>query len=373
MNSDFDIKLVLGNDFDLFCELKTKYIDFFENEKEKYDEIKNWRCSFIKKEDILYHYVGGKVYNWKDLWLPLSNEFNIWDLFFALGIGEEDYKWCDIETSMLNTFINKDLNLSWDNVYLIFMSRNPDYKRSNLELLMVAYIINKNINILSENDFYSFLLCELNKFEKNFGLYVKNEYEKNYNDKVLINVSKFLDCISDEVYNKIRSVETFNYTDNSNKKAYVWKNINNINGDYNNPIFGIDSNEVDVKSPKFLFTKVARRMLNLMEKKGNMFKTFERDFDTLIIFGHSLNEHDYNYFFPIFDYLDITNITKTTTLIFYYYIYDEEKRNLILQDQISKITQIIDAYEGYAGVKKTHRLIDSLTAQGRIILKEITK
>lgn len=134
MNSDFDIKLVLGNGFDLFCELKTKYIDFFENEKEKYDEIKNWGCSFIKKEDILYHYVGGKVYNWKDLWLPLSNEFNIWDLFFALGIGEEDYKWCDIETSMLNTFINKDLNLSWDNVYLIFMSRNPDYKRSNLEL-----------------------------------------------------------------------------------------------------------------------------------------------------------------------------------------------------------------------------------------------
>ena len=71
---------------------------------------------------------------------------------------------------MLNTFINKDLNLSWDNVYLIFMSRNPDYKRSNLELLMVAYIINKNINILSENDFYSFLLCELNKFEKKFWL-----------------------------------------------------------------------------------------------------------------------------------------------------------------------------------------------------------
>lgn len=33
MNSDFDIKLVLGNGFDLFCELKTKYIDFFENEK----------------------------------------------------------------------------------------------------------------------------------------------------------------------------------------------------------------------------------------------------------------------------------------------------------------------------------------------------
>ena len=52
MNSDFDIKLVLGNGFDLFCELKTKYIDFFENEKEKYDEIKNWGCSFIKKEDI---------------------------------------------------------------------------------------------------------------------------------------------------------------------------------------------------------------------------------------------------------------------------------------------------------------------------------
>lgn len=60
-------------------------------------------------------------------------------------------------------------------------------------------------------------------------------------------------------------------------------------------------------------------------------------------------------------------------LIFYYYIYDKEKRNLILLDQISKVTQIIDDYECYAGVKKTHRLIDSSTVRGWIMLKEITK
>ncbi|UKI50874.1 MAG: hypothetical protein L6U99_05945 [Clostridium sp.] len=36
-------------------------------------------------------------------------------------------------------------------------------------------------------------------------------------------------------------------------------------------------------------------------------------------------------------------------------------------DQTSRVIRIIDAYEIYAGVKKTHRLIDTLTAQGRII------
>ena len=112
-------------------------------------------------------------------------------------------------------------------------------------------------------------------------------------------------------------------------------------------------------------------MQGLTQINNDSFSTFDSDFDTLVIFGHSLNEHDYSYFFPIFDYLDMTNITKNTALVFAYYIYDEEKRNAILLDLTSRIIRIIDEYEAYAGVKKAHRLIDSLTAQGRIILKEI--
>lgn len=376
MKNNSSIKLVLGNGFDLFCGLKTKYIDFFDNRKKKYKEIEKWECSFIHRDEILYHYVKGDVDNWSDLWEPLSTEFNIWDIYFVLEVGEKDYKWCDIETEMLKTFINDEKKFNWNLVFNMVCNREPNYIYSTEhEKLMAAYIIHKAPNILTCVDFYAFLLQELNKFEKNFGVYVRNEYVINYEDKVLPNAKKIIDFFKNEGLGKIISTETFNYTDNNIKsrsnKISIFEKIHHINGDYSNPIFGIDSSKINVESPIVFFTKVARRMQGLTQINNDSFSTFGSNFDTLVIFGHSLNEHDYSYFFPIFDYLDMTNITKNTVLVFAYYIYDEEKRNSILLDVTSRIIRIIDAYEAYAGVKKTHRLIDSLTAQGRIILKEI--
>ena len=57
MRNNSRVKLVLGNGFDLFCGLKTKYIDFFKSEKRKYDEIKKWRNFFIGKEGNLDVYI----------------------------------------------------------------------------------------------------------------------------------------------------------------------------------------------------------------------------------------------------------------------------------------------------------------------------
>lgn len=275
---------------------------------------------------------------------------------------------------MLKTFINEKKKFNWDKVFSIVCKRNYDAELDH-EILMAAYIVHKDPIILTRDDFYVFLLQELNKFEKNFGAYVRNEYVTNYKDKVLPNAKKIIDFFENEGLGKIVSTETFNYTDNNIKSVSngisIFDTIHHINGNYNNPIFGIDSSKIKVESPIVFFTKVARRMQGLTKINNDSFSTFDSDFDTLVIFGHSLNEHDYSYFFPIFDYLDMTNITKNTALVFAYYIYDEEKRNAILLDLTSRIIRIIDEYEAYAGVKKAHRLIDSLTAQGRIILKEI--
>ncbi|UKI50873.1 MAG: hypothetical protein L6U99_05940 [Clostridium sp.] len=57
------------------------------------------------------------------------------------------------------------------------------------------------------------------------------------------------------------------------KKGYQFlEKINHINGDYNNPIFGIDSSKIDVASPTVFFTKVARGMYNLTQKKNDFFQ-----------------------------------------------------------------------------------------------------
>ena len=96
------IKVILGNGFDLFCGLETKYIHFFKSEKNKYEEISKWSQSFKN----LSTYIEGKSVNWKDFGpqYSVNIDFNLWDIYFALAIGEKDYNWCDIETEMLKTF-----------------------------------------------------------------------------------------------------------------------------------------------------------------------------------------------------------------------------------------------------------------------------
>ena len=367
------IKLVLGNGFDLFCGLDTKYIHFFRSEKYKYEEINKWSKSF---KDIST-YIGGKSINWKDFgpMYSINLDFNVWDIYFALAIGEKDYNWCDIENEMLKTFIN-DGEIKWSRVYAIYKNRYIHLVDANsLEYILAGYIIDKNLDISTNEKFYIFLLEELKKFEKNFGKYVSEEYNKKY-DEYLKNANIFFNGLRsfDE---EIKTIETFNYTNNSVMRTYkqsdFLNNIKHINGDFNNPIFGVDSSRIQVDKPEVIFTKVSRRLINSTLNGSLIGTTFDESFNNLVIFGHSLCEHDYSYFFPIFDYLEIANIMKTSEIIFAYNIYDDSKKEDIILDNIRKVTKLINQYENYMGKNKENRLMDSLTAQGRVKFIEIFK
>ena len=367
------IKVVLGNGFDLFCGLETRYIHFFQSEKQKYEEIIKWSNSFVN----LGGYISGKSSNWKDLGPKclINIDFNVWDIYFALAIGENDYNWCDIETEMLETFTN-DKKFNWSSIYLITKKRlNNLMNASDLEYKIAGYIITVDPDISTKEKFYMFLLEELKKFEKNFGKYVSGEYNKKY-EEYLKNASLFFNNLN-SFNEEVKSIETFNYTNNSIMRTYkssdFLNDIKHINGDFNNPIFGIDSTRIHIDKPEIIFTKVSRRLIN-STLDGYLFgTTFDEPFNNLFIFGHSLCEHDYSYFFPIFDYLEISNIMKTSTIIFAYYIYDEFKKEDIVLDNIRRVTKLINQYENYMGKNKENRLMDSLTVQGRIKLIEIFK
>lgn len=367
------IKVVLGNGFDLFCGLDTKYIHFFKSEKDKYEEISKWSKSF---KDINV-YISGQSANWKDFGpqYSVNIDFNLWDIYFTLAIGEKDYNWCDIETEMIKTFTD-DGKINWSRVYNISRNRynnllNADY----LEYILAGYIINKNPDISTTEKFYMFLLEELKKFEKNFGKYVSKEYNKNY-DEYLKCASIFFSNL-ESLDEDVKSIETFNYTNNSAMRTYKPSNflddIKHINGDFNNPIFGVDSSRIHVDKPEVIFTKVSRRLINSTFHDCLIGSTFDEPFNNLVIFGHSLCEHDYSYFFPIFDYLEISNIMKTSMIIFAYNIYDDSKKEDIILDNIRKVTKLINQYENYMGKNKENRLMDSLTVQGRIKFFEIVK
>ena len=367
-------KLVLGNGFDLFCGLKTKYIDYFNSQKKEYDEIIKWNKSITD----FRIYLKRSVQYWDTFGPHYQCEIdNIWDIYFALEIGERDCDWWDIEKEILDTLKINDSNCNyWDEIFKSISKKMAIYVESKSQKAIAAYFITKNVDVSNTQKFYYFVLSELNKFEEKFGKYVNKEYVDNYFQKVEPSISLFENWVTREISKNIISVDTFNYTNNKSVKKQalnLFNNIHHINGDYNKPIFGVDSTELNVNLPHFLFTKVARRMINITKTTGVMNSSFDNNFDILIVFGHSLNQQDYNYFFPIFDYLELTNITKSTSLVFLYYVYDEQKRESIILEQISRVTCLIDAYEGYAGEKKTHRLIDSLTMQGRISIREIYK
>ena len=75
------------------------------------------------------------------------------------------------------------------------------------------------------------------------------------------------------------------------------KILHNINGNIRNPIFGIDSTLCDVDNPKFIFTKTNRRLeLDMIEDRHFV----DAKFEEIVVFGHSLNKSDYNYFFSSF-------------------------------------------------------------------------
>lgn len=171
----------------------------------------------------------------------------------------------------------------------------------------------------------------------------------------------------------IKSIETFNYTNNgvmrTTKSIDYLNDIQHINGVYKNPIFGVDSSRIHIDKPEVVFTKVSSRLIYSTFIDGMLGTTF----NNLVIFGHSLSEHNYSYFFPIFDYFEMSNIMKSSSIIFAYNFYNESEKEDIILAKIRKVTKLIYQYENYLGKNKENRLIDSLTAQGRIKIIEIPK
>ena len=215
------------------------------------------------------------------------------------------------------------------------------------------------------------LLSELNKTEKDFGKYLEKQQKKGI-DKIIGNLNYYIstkyhnDKIApplkipkikidendfkkakenfEEEYQKIfklfndkntYTVLNFNYTDylsnKTIKKSLNIKNVLNIHGNFQEPIFGIDNKSFDIipifsdteyiyedeiKNKEHIknFVKAARVLHHGILKK---FKLPAIDkLKSIYFFGHSLSEADYSYFQAIFDLYNI--YSSEINLIFLY-------------------------------------------------------
>lgn len=375
------VKLVIGNGFDLRCGLYTTYSDYLLENKNVYKHIMRWY-------DI---YKRTNVFTANDFSKSI-NDINLWDVFFALNIihdaNNSNFDWFDIERLILSSLITVDdihnnlelasiemaFSIHWQKIKELVLSNSGSmYMYENF----LRSFIRMKANTYDESfDFYSYLLDELKAFERKFGNFVNDQThnkdkEIELNDGAVVYNKKYLEHFNDTVnglcfIKELVSIDSFNYTDPSPNE--IGKSIHHINGSYEQPIFGIDSICFKPNDKRFIFTKTCRRIdADFIETSKDKSPAFRN----VIVYGHSLNEADYNYFFPIFDKLNLLEPNEDKTLVFAYSNYEGGDKESIKRNMINNISKIMYKYVESKGLKNAERFLDSLTTQGKVIIYEI--
>ncbi len=369
------VKVVLGNGFDLFCGIKSSYKDFFESQKESFAFYIE---DYSKKANTVDDYYSFLDDNDNYASFSDKHNLNVWMAFFALASEKDkEYLWCDIETMMSRSFHESVKGILWERV-LKFL--NDDFEEiydidfQNVYLASLFKYIYTIQDGIDEDSFYDNLLEQLNIFEKLFIAYIKrchtnliySQYGVVTKNVIFTKNSKYVLgflCNLDDVV----SIDTFNF-DETDDEIIDYK-IRHINGDLDYPIFGVDSNTIQADSPQFIFTKLSRRM-NYEMNNQNGFS--DEEFENVVIFGHSLSEHDYSYFFPLLDRMNILQFECRNQIVFAYAVYDIDKKPQIIKSYRKAIFDLFTNYAKYKSIKITpERLLDSLTTQNRIIMYQI--
>lgn len=375
-----NVKVVLGNGFDLCCGLHTKYSDYYCRRWKDYVFLRKLYKSFINSDLII------------DTKSERLKNINVWDVFFVVNSSdnpkENAENWCDIEelikdslydsesekdtADFFRTMLNNTSLINWHMVRKMY-GLSGECERSAQGF--VAFFVKYKMDQLkwTRGSFFEFLLMQLKDFEKGFGKFIYQQIHLERVEQIRFGIEILNGSYVDKaryVLNQLcnlgtASIDTFNYS--FIEDDLILPKLNHINGSWEEPIFGIDT-FLGPDKAEYIFTKTNRRMESDIKDIDYHEKA---DFKHLVIFGHSLNEADYSYFFPIFDKLKVLESNAQGLLIFAYYVWDKNKEEEIASDLRNKISKMIYKYADESGVKNPKRFLDTLSIQGRIVIYEI--
>lgn len=388
--------LVIGNGFDLKCDLKSKFEDYYNNKDDMVKTLEKMNADFnnqntdtkILQDDVLY-IAGFSRYaaNLNDNININFNDNNIsfWNFYFYFH-KEKLNNWADVEfflnkLLMINSHethpeldIEKSLDmivrlgyirprLSIEKSYFEESEKLKENFTADRETLVLLFVLLNNLKYdiekHSERYLYDFLFDELSKFEKSFNDYLKTLQNEKYREKSQQLLNKLS---SNERYNLL----SFNYTTPCTKDSScnIKRNIHGKLEDHT--IIGIDSKNIIPDSPVFRFTKTYRIMTLASEKQD---KLLPQTVKTIVFYGHSFSPADYSYFQSIFDYYNIYD--NDITLVFYYSIYDESKEQEIKRTQFNSVSKLMSEYGTTFHSEKGGNLMHKMLLEGRLILKKL--
>ena len=369
---------ILGNGFDLYIGLKTRYSDYFKNRKiseEFFEKIK----SIFKNSIGSYNYdARTKVYavfdydetllNMQIVQLYKDIEKNLFYLYLIF-LKKCDLNWNEVESNIL-PFIrdtSKIFKLKMETI-LGNIEKNEMYK-----YLLIAKVIikdRKNLNFLD------FIMEQLNLFEKDFGNYIGSLELKGESKNRLINI--FRTTCRKKIINFNYSIFLQDLIDRYKDIAFSEieiarrikpiESIVNIHGDFKNPIFGIDSLNSEEQFQNF--TKTSRILNN--DTVGNFELPKPEKLGTINFFGHSLSKADYSYFQSLFDYYDI--YSSNIKLNFMYSEYDKNDLTRAKRETHNNVVKLMKNYgEKLENKDKGKNLLHKLLIENRIKLINVDK
>lgn len=368
-----NVLLVIGNGFDLKCGLKSGFSQYLTSDfyVPFLEKIKNIDDKLSKDIKFPSDYDGYAVY---DSYKISFSDLLFWDLYFGLphyynfsNISE----WYSFEDK-LRGFVNSivDYTTEYKSICEI-TSRKVDtesYKDNDYKRKLILYFYLSNLFSSKGSNVNAVLFEQLKLYEKRFGEYIRviQNNEKNYISNANAIIEKMLNNKTDD---KVTYINNFNYSDLTSINKDVW----HVNGNVDNPIFGIDYPNSDPSVfEKYRYTKTYRRL----ELYGNeLYYPKKKDYSKILVFGHSLNEQDYSYFYALFNNLrfgtDRSGSRNGYYIEFVYSKYGEKSADEARNELISRVLKLFYGYNKEVLHEQNYRLIDILFSSGAIRFKEI--
>ena len=385
--------VILGNGFDLSCELKSSYRNFFNkryygvyDKRTKHDFTNiGARCSDIVSEPFNF---GGASTSKKQF-----EGINFWDLAVFKKDGAFG-TWQDFEGFIKSTLKTIDKSLDElkkkyrtgplskiDLIDFIDITQKIEGDNTLLPFIYMTMQFDQEVfsRTLTKENVSDFLLEELIKFERTFCDYMTEEVSNsryNYESEKLLKTIQ-----SGKEYGIDSYVVTFNYTNPVHRNAYLTNNsedgfLNHVHGDlYNRDIiFGINISDVSLNKKEFkhsyfnvpFFRKFTKTYRTLSLK--NKYSLFRKKTKEIKFFGHSLGEADFSYFKVMFDSLNLYE--GDLKLKFYYKNY--QKGLDAKSQQIVLVTNLLKQYEegledeGNVNIPYSGYIFDKLRTEGRL-------
>ena len=358
--------IILGNGFDLECQLRSQFDDYFQTRMEK-----PWLCEPYAQ--------------WKEN--PDDPE-NLWDYIFAFEKENNPKSWKDVEAVILKWVSCKGMN---DYVEII----HPIQKRYSFLQKVKALggwplpsSLPERISYIKDEDaFRNLLFEELQLMEKAFEVFLTKEAASLDYIRKSCNLFRVLRDADTEEDPRDTSnyILSFNYTvpqpdkidsSLSDFRIACWRNVHGRLGK-DHIIFGIDMNQLpnqQKSNPAVLqFTKTYRVLrqsgdTSVKEESVGLLEPYRigENFNTIKVYGHSLGQADYSYFKAIFDRIDLYG--SNTKLLFYF----PSDHPYIKDGLYQQITGLLTAYgESMPDRSRGDNLMHKMLLEGRLALSEL--